>query len=600
MPLQKNCKISIKRLFVFYFGFSFLFAGIESPEALFTTLLGNDGYIALISMYIGYSINIIFIVPVLVKKIGSRMSVIIGSFVLLSIPISLIEVKIWLVWLTMFIAGHGVAILYTASNTYIVQISSEKSVVTIGGLFNFFLIVGTILGNCLLLVLFDLNVSNRNLFIILSLVGFFGFLLICTIPKIKKCPKKKKSSKRNSQIESFDEKEERKEIETMEESEFSGFSEESTGFDQQFYWINQNNLILNQINDFKNYTNFFKNKEFLNVMDETELEEIYYDYHLKNDGSLSNNINNNINNKNDNNNNNNNNTLDENEPNYTSEIGTDNKQKKKIKITNKHKTKSKHQTKNKEIEKEKENYFKKLQCTLSFLTKKVALFLATITVLEGLSLGLINGFLPTLIETDYIPLCVLVAATSKILASFGLAKLANMKGNLVIYFCTVISGMLGSCILIIASKLSLTIALISYFLLGFSIAGFSLLIFPLTLVYYPDEIVDCIALFKLFRGVSIGVGLIYMSYLSTKANFALLLFLQIVSIYSVLYLHFRIKSVNSIYLKMKKIKKYVLDKESNIPLDTKSLPRLKKNSLKMDSSGDENKSILKDQQKIEK
>ncbi|KAJ3441066.1 et translation product-related [Anaeramoeba flamelloides] len=587
MSLQKNCNISIKRLFVFYFGFSFLFAGIESPEALFTTLLGNDGYLALIAMYVGYSLNIIFVVPVLVKKIGSRLSVVIGSFLLLSIPICLIEIRLWSVLLLMFIAGNGVAILYTASNTYIIQISSEKSVVTIGGLFNFFLIVGTILGNISLLVLFDLNVSNRVLFIILSLVGFFGCLLICTIPKIKKPTKKTKPTKRSSQIESFDEKEEKKERETMGDSEFSDFSEESTGFDQQFYWINRNNLILNQINDFKNYTNFFKNQHLLNVMDETELEEIYYDYHVNNDSSS-----NNINNKNKNKNKNKNRGKNENDPNNASEIDTDNKRKKKKKITNKSKTKNE--------EKENTNYFKKLQYTLSFLTKKVALFIATISVLEGLSLGLMNGFLPTLTEKEYIPLCILIAAISKILASFGLAKLANMKGNLVIFFCTIASGMLGSGILIITPNVSLIIVLICYFLIGFSIAGYSLLIFPLTLVYYPDEIVDCIALLKFFRGISIGVGLIYMSYLSTKGNFSLLLFLHIISICSILYLHLRIKSVNSIYLKMKKIKKYALDKESKKPLDNQSIKSMKKNSLKVYSSDYENKSILKDQQKIDK
>eukprot|EP01155_Anaeramoeba_flamelloides_P010477 Anaeramoba_flamelloidesa325591_810.p2 GENE.a325591_810~~a325591_810.p2 ORF type:complete len:252 (+),score=31.24 a325591_810:1104-1859(+) len=190
--------------------------------------------------------------------------------------------------------------------------------------------------------------------------------------------------------------------------------------------------------------------------------------------------------------------------------------------------------------------FQNIKLTLSFLTKGTVLLLMTITVLEGLSMGMISGFLPTLMEKKNIPICSMVFCFSKSVSSIVLGKISDTFGNLFMFLSSMLFGVIGSLILIFTPTVSNTTFIVCYALLGMSIGGYSVIVFPLTMIFYPDNQVDCIALFKFTRGATIGLSMTYISHLTRQSNFHLIISFQLICLISILYLHLRIKSINNL------------------------------------------------------
>ncbi|KAJ3437332.1 et translation product-related [Anaeramoeba flamelloides] len=473
MELKDHCKITLKRMFLLFFGFTLLFGGVESPESLITTVLGSNGYIAFGFLYGGFSFNILFIAPYVVKRLGASRSVIFGSILIIFVPASLIEIKFWVVYCMMFIGGNGVGIWYASSNTYILRVSDENSVGTIGGIFTTFLIFGTLMGNLLLTLLYYYNIQDRYVF------------LTFTTRKQKETDQTQKIDVNSEyELDEFEDLGELTSSDDLDDSISSYFDDQSENV-----WINRNNLVLDNFNDYRVYKNYLQNKVFLNE-------------------SFANNL---------------------------------DKLESKIQFQDETPTKMQIQKKSKSP-----TSFQNIKLTLSFLTKGTVLLLMTITVLEGLSMGMISGFLPTLMEKKNIPICSMVFCFSKSVSSIVLGKISDTFGNLFMFLSSMLFGVIGSLILIFTPTVSNTTFIVCYALLGMSIGGYSVIVFPLTMIFYPDNQVDCIALFKFTRGATIGLSMTYISHLTRQSNFHLIISFQLICLISILYLHLRIKSINNL------------------------------------------------------
>ncbi|KAJ6251920.1 et translation product-related [Anaeramoeba flamelloides] len=546
MKLQEHCKIDLKRMFFLFFGFTLLFGGVEAPEALFTTLLGDRGYIAITCLYTGFSINILLVAPILIRKIGTSRCVILGSILFVFIPACLIEIRFWAVCCMMFIAGNGVSIFYTASSTYVIQLSDEKSVGTIGGIFTTFAIIGALFGNLLLSLLYYANMKDQHVFIVLTLLGLFGVSIIFTIPNIDKKvdPKKKANKNKNKK---------NKKTKTNKKNQQEPFT--STG--EELLQMEEFEEL-----DHSNPPNFGdKNNSYgtvsTNVLNRNTPDPKSHEDHLQNKNPLN--------------------------GGSFAEIG-----KLESKIQSQEKGFYKKQGQNCGAS---SGYFRNTKNTLSFILKKTAFLLMTITILEGLSTAMTSGFLPTLMEKKNIPICTTVFCFSKSLSSLILGKVSDTFGNMLVFLSSTLFGMSAAFTMTFIPGVSLGTLVACYALLGLAIGGYSIIIFPLTMGFYPNDTVNCIAFFKFTRGITIGLSMAYISHLTRQMNFFVIIIFQFITLFSILYIHLRVKSINNL----------IKPNHSgwNQKNETDKLPQFEKRNLVHNNSETENKPMTKSQQPID-
>ncbi|KAJ3426331.1 et translation product-related [Anaeramoeba flamelloides] len=544
MKLQNHCKIDLKRMVFLFFGFALLFGGVEAPEALFTTLLGDRGYIAITCLYTGFSINILLIAPILIVKLGTPRCVILGSILFLCIPACLIEIRFWVVCCMMFIAGNGVSLFYTASSTYAIQLSDEKSVGTIGGIFTTFAIIGALFGNVLLTLLYNNNMKDQHVFIVLTLLGVSGVAIILTIPntdktgnpsrKTNKDPnnhqkKKHKEKAKEGSLQDPKNEEELEELVALDDLVSSDFGDKNNSIE-----IDRANVPNSNTPNPKSHEDASQNKGAVSERDLTQIEKL----------------------------------------------------ESKIQFQDKSTHEKQGQRKGAPSD-----YFQKIKHTLSFILKKTAFLLMTITILEGLTTAMTSGFLPTLMEKKNIPICTTVFCFSKSISSLALGKISDTFGNVLVFFSSTLFGMIASFVLAFVPGVSLGTLVTCYVLLGLAIGGYSIIIFPLTMGFYPNDTVNCIALFKFTRGITIGISMSYISHLKRKMNFIIIIIFQFITLFSILYLHFRVKSINNLIKPENSVQ--------NQKNEQDKLAGFEKNTLVQNNSETEIKPIMKSQQPID-
>ncbi|KAJ6228302.1 et translation product-related [Anaeramoeba flamelloides] len=544
MKLQNHCKIDLKRMVFLFFGFALLFGGVEAPEALFTTLLGDRGYIAITCLYTGFSINILLIAPILIGKLGTPRCVILGSILFLCIPACLIEIRFWVVCCMMFIAGNGVSLFYTASSTYVIQLSDEKSVGTIGGIFTTFAIIGALFGNVLLTLLYNNNMKDQHVFIVLTLLGVSGVAIILTIPNTDKTgnpSRKTNKDPNNHQKKTHKEKakegrlqdpkneEELEELVALDDLVSSDFGDKNNSIE-----IDGANVSKSNTPNPKSHEDASQNKGAVSERDLTQIEKL----------------------------------------------------ESKIQFQDKSTHEKQGQRKGAPSD-----YFQKIKHTLSFILKKTAFLLMTITILEGLTTAMTSGFLPTLMEKKNIPICTTVFCFSKSISSLALGKISDTFGNVLVFFSSTLFGMIASFVLAFVPGVSLGTLVTCYALLGLAIGGYSIIIFPLTMGFYPNDTVNCIALFKFTRGITIGISMSYISHLKRKMNFIIIIIFQFITLFSILYLHFRVKSINNLIKPENSVQ--------NQKNEQDKLAGFEKNTLVQNNSETEIKPIMKSQQPID-
>ncbi|KAJ3450778.1 et translation product-related [Anaeramoeba flamelloides] len=172
---------SHKNLIYVSLAFSLILGIYKSTQPLLTKVQKDLGYYALSLLYFVFAISLLLIAP-LVKKLGPKYSMILGSFFYIAFQFVQIKVVPWVYLIVCGLTGFGASLIWTGFGTFIVNISSGDNIGKNTGFFLVILTLGNILSNLLSSVLLNVNkISFSTLFFIFGLfplVGVCFFLLI--------------------------------------------------------------------------------------------------------------------------------------------------------------------------------------------------------------------------------------------------------------------------------------------------------------------------------------------------------------------------------------------------------------------------------------
>ncbi|KAJ6250654.1 et translation product-related [Anaeramoeba flamelloides] len=477
------------------FGFFFIFCGEESAESLLTKFNDQLGYYSLAILYLTFAFSLLILAPPLVKMLGPRICMVIGSVSYLTFVLSMINVVPWVFLTASAFIGFGGAILWCGNGYYLIRITKPSSIGTVTGLFQTLLFMGILTGNIIITICFNFtNLSNRSVFYLLASIIAVGIVCLMLLKRVPK-----------------------------------GYSKYINNQDriEQLSKIKKKNKTLFNMN---NKGNFDSDEEKEELFDESNLDTgIELDLTKNEDQEREQGSSNGA------------------KPTVTF-AGCDNNSSSKtgnVNKTDQSPVKPHKITNDKNDSQKNKSFYQSIKRSVKVTSSKKALLIMPIMIIEGLSMAIIYGFLPPMVDKKVIPILMFSFTALKSIFCFVTGKLIDRIGNFVIAIFSILIHTSSTVICFFLAPSKTSLFFITYILSGIGNAGLNTLQFPLTIKLFPNDTKEAVAMFKFARCIALGTSCLFIGKLSLLTNCIILLSCQIWSFFSVLVLNFTVQSIST-------------------------------------------------------
>ncbi|KAJ6250804.1 et translation product-related [Anaeramoeba flamelloides] len=473
--------------FLTSFGFFFIFCGEESAESLLTKFNDQLGYYSLAILYLTFAFSLLILAPPLVKMFGPRICMVIGSVSYLTFVLSMINVVPWVFLTAAAFLGFGGAILWCGNGYYLIRITKPSNIGTVTGLFQTLLFMGILTGNIIITICFNFtNLSNRSVFYLLASIIAVGIVCLMLLKRVPKGYSKYINNQDRIDQLSKTKKKNKTLVKKGNKGNFDTYEEKEELFDGS-------NL------DTGIELGLKKNEEAGSkpTVKFTDCE---------NDNSSK-----------------------------TDHVNkTDQSPVKPHKITN-----------DKNDSQKNKSFYHSIKRSVKVTSSRKALLIMPIMVIEGLSMAIIYGFLPPMMDKKVIPILMFSFTALKSIFSFITGKLIDRIGNFVIAIFSILIHTSSTVICFFLAPSKTSLFFITYILSGIGNAGLNTLQFPLTIKLFPNDTKEAVAMFKFARCIALGTSCLFIGKLSLLTNCIILLSCQIWSFFSVLVLNFTVQSIST-------------------------------------------------------
>ncbi|KAJ3435391.1 et translation product-related [Anaeramoeba flamelloides] len=512
-----------KNLILVSLAFSLIIGIYRSTQPLLTKLHDDLGYYALALLYLVFAISLLVVAP-LVKRLGPKISMILGSLFFIAFQFIQIDAIPWLYLTICGLTGLGSAVIWTGIGTFMVKISTPEKIGKNTGFFYMVLTLGNLFGNSLASVLLNVNnISFSTLFLIFAFFPLVGILFFFPLAKKKK--KKKKI-----------------EIDVPEAIVTTPRNDSKSKSDvknilKAFNLSKSDDSLLKPIK----INHFSSNNPKTNKKTKTRKTKVQKKI-IEKTGK------------------------------------TETKQKKIKKAKNQTKGKSKAQRRTtKDLEervtikkpKKAKLLSKTLSITFKLLITKKAILAVQGEIVRGMVTAFGQGFLPMLIEDRHISIVILCFSFSFALFSLINGILTDKMGKLKLFLANFMIIIVGCIMCFFLTGRPLYYFIIVYIVFSIGLSGISNIDFPLTSVLFPKRIENGIALFKFVKSITSAISFLYVGKISLYQNLYIIIIVNIMAMASLIYLDKKICPIDPQFSINKKKKKNKKSHNKNKSLDLK-------------------------------
>ncbi|KAJ3438752.1 et translation product-related [Anaeramoeba flamelloides] len=472
---------SNKNLIFVSLGFSLIIGIYKATQPLLTKLHNDLGYYALSLLYLVFSISLLVVAP-LVKRLGPKISMILGSLFFIAFQFIQINAKPWIFITICGLTGLGSAVIWTGIGTFMVKISTPEKIGKNTGFFYMVLTLGNLFGNSLASVLLNVNnISFSTLFLIFAFLPCVGILFFFPIDQKKKKKIEIGVPETNLKSPRYDSK-----TESDAENILKAFN------------ITKGDEFLLKPIKIKNY---YSNKPKTYKKTKIRKKKI-------------------------------------------EKLGKKDKTRKKIKHETKHDKKNQRRT-TKELDeritikkpkKERVGHLKTLSVTFKLLITKKALLAVQGEIVRGMTMALGQGFLPMLMDERHISIVILCFSFSFAFFSLINGILTDKIGKLKLFLANFMIIIVGCIMCFFWPGRPLYYFIIVYIVFSIGLSGISNIDFPLTSVLFPKRVENGIALFKFVKSITSSISFLFVGKISLNHNLCILIVVNILAMVSLIYL----------------------------------------------------------------
>eukprot|EP01113_Clastostelium_recurvatum_P035722 TRINITY_DN5010_c0_g1_i5.p1 TRINITY_DN5010_c0_g1~~TRINITY_DN5010_c0_g1_i5.p1 ORF type:complete len:415 (+),score=81.28 TRINITY_DN5010_c0_g1_i5:161-1405(+) len=167
-------------------GFLFLFSGFNTTVNYLTSAIRSDIALASLSILYGTFALTNFISPVVVQKLGPRMSMVFSAGLYVLFILSAVHVIIPLYLVASALCGAGAAILWTAQGTLLTNSSTSSNIGFHSGLFFGIFQINSVVGPVAAIVFIAQNRSFSFIFFTFFIIACLGVLVLFFLRPVPK------------------------------------------------------------------------------------------------------------------------------------------------------------------------------------------------------------------------------------------------------------------------------------------------------------------------------------------------------------------------------------------------------------------------------
>ncbi|KAJ6237805.1 et translation product-related [Anaeramoeba flamelloides] len=181
--------------------------------------------------------------------------------------------------------------------------------------------------------------------------------------------------------------------------------------------------------------------------------------------------------------------------------------------------------------------------TFVVLQNVQALLCSPLNMIMGISVGIVFGFLPPMMEKKKIPIVMLVFGLTDSIGCFLNGKLIDKFGIFATALLSIFFEICSSIICFFVSSKNENLFFVIFALFGFGDSGINTLIYPLSYQLFENNVQESLSVFKFIRSLSCASAFLYSNHLSLPANLAILLSLLVLAIICISLLNFKSQKI---------------------------------------------------------